>query len=194
NVSQLDDSLDDGVCNNSSANLFGVAYVCPVFDLAQDDFAPFVLNVADDNYVAVRALFVDFGNQGTEKDPTFWTVYLLGAYQYTTVWDFDPDDLKKKAPLEKKETLGAADMPAMAKADERVGEGAAIFKETIADKNRSLKPGEIRCGEALIVAHEIGHLFGSDHKDGGIMFNFCDTIVPVLTAETIAKVRTASNP
>jgi hypothetical protein len=186
-VSQLDDSLDDGVCNNSSANLFGVAYVCPVFDLvgAQDD-APFVLNVADKSTSALEALYSNFDDRTTEDDPTFWTVYLLGAYQYITKLDFDPNDLSKKSPIDEKEVLGAT--------DEFGGWGAAIFKETLADKNRSLKPGDIRCDEALIVAHEIGHLFGSDHKDGGIMFNFCDTIVPVLTAETIAKVRTASNP
>lgn len=181
----LADSLDDGVCNASSMNVFGPAYVCPVFDLIadHDDFAPFVLNVAAASNSALMALYTEFENRARERDATFWTVYLLGAYQYTTSQDFDPDP--KGHRFEQKEVSGASDTEDV---------GAAIFKETIADKNRALNPRGITCIEALISAHEIGHLFGGDHPDGGIMATKCETIVPELRAKTIHAIRMASHP
>jgi hypothetical protein len=189
-VSQLADSRDNGVCDYSSANVFGAAYVCPVFDLvgAEDDFVPFVLNTAADTTGAVIALWGDFfNNKDTEADVNFWTVYLLGAYQHTIPTDSDPDrSLRHIFEFENKAVLGAA--------DSSNGQGAAIFKEAVADKNRSLVPGSIFCNEGLVVAHEVGHLFAGEHRDGGIMSNTCDTVVPVLSPATIATIRVLSNP
>ena len=133
----------------------------------------FVLNTAADNTGAIIALWGNFfNNRATAADSTFWTVYLLGAYQRTIPKDSDPDRSRQQIfEFENKPTLGIS--------DSLNGEGAAIFKETVADKNRSLVPGSILCNEAWVVAHEIGHLFGGVHGDGGIMSTTCDTIVPV---------------
>jgi hypothetical protein len=182
-IALLVDGSDNGVCDYSFFNVFGAAYVCPVLDLqaASDDFAQFVLNADND---AGRALIeAHFGNLATEADPNFWTVYLLAAYQNTTAKDFDPNLTEKDLSFEKKAVVGTA----------IDGKGALIFKETIADFNRLLDPLPVGCTEAVTVAHEIGHLFGGEHSDGGVMSNSCET-EPALSADTIATIRARSHP
>ena len=70
-VSLLADSLDNGVCDSSDMNVFGAAYVCPVFDLLgdHDDFAPFVLNTPADTESAVIGLYTFFRQLGYRRRP-----------------------------------------------------------------------------------------------------------------------------
>jgi hypothetical protein len=187
-VSLLEDSSDNSVCDYSSMNVFGAAYVCPVFDLAgdSDDFVPFVLNTATDNTSALIALYQKhFDNQATEADPTFWTVYVLGAYQHTTATDFDPIRTLKFASVEKDTVVGAADGE---------GQGVSIFMETIADLARPFTTPLFGCTVAPVVAHEIGHLLGGKHRDGGLMSPDCIDVVSAVSAGTIARIRAVSHP
>jgi hypothetical protein len=155
-VSQLLDSVDDHVCNGSLGNIFGAAYVCPVFDVGDNnDTVPFTLNspLSGDGRIATY----DFDAAATERELNFWTVYLLGAYQPDTDRDLDPDDDKGGA-------LGAVDSIR--------GVGASIYLESIADYNR--RASFPTCSEQVTVAHELGHLFGGTHPEGGLMASPCD--------------------
>jgi hypothetical protein len=167
------DSLDNGICDNSAANAFGPAYICPVFDLAgNDDFVPFVLNLAANTGVAVRNLY-SFDNVSTEGDPGFWTAYLLAAYQPVLNEDGDPD-----SELAVKVTLGISDLV----------QGGVVFLETI----REISSGP-NCTIAATAVHELGHLMGAVHEDGGIMGGGCATS-PSFTDPSLDKIRRRPNP
>ena len=52
----ISDSLDNGACDYSAPNVFGDAYVCPVFDVGDNNnFAPFVANVEQGAEVAASS-------------------------------------------------------------------------------------------------------------------------------------------
>ena len=165
----------DGVCDGSAQNLYAVAYVCPVFDVGDNnDFVPFVLNVP--HTIEDKIASYDFDAVDTEADAGYWTVYLLGAYQGSESRDLD------------NETGGMAGA-----VDDINGLGASIYLETLADdvRNRGLIAP---CSTAATVAHEIAHLFGSTHSHGGLMESPCDKAVTMLSDKTIVTIRKAVHP
>jgi hypothetical protein len=174
-LTYLNDSQDNGICDGSDKNVFGVAYVCPVFDIGDNnDFVPFVLNTLPDS--ASKIATYDFDNMATEADSQFWTIYVLGAYQGDPDVDFDS---------EKEGILGSV--------DDIGGVGASIFLEPIGEGYRD-GPLNIGCSTPGVLAHEVGHLFGGQHKQGGLMGTPCKTTVPVFSDATIKTIRTISHP
>ena len=174
-VTFIEDGKDNGLCDGSAQNLYAAAYVCPVFDVGDNnDFVPFVASVY--NTVEDKIATYDFDSMLTEADAGFWTVYLLGAYQGSPRFDLDH---------EVKGMAGAV--------DDHDGMGASIYLETIADdvRTRGLILG---CSTGATVAHEIAHLLGATHSEGGLMDTPCHTAVMTLSDKTIATIRKAAHP
>jgi hypothetical protein len=126
---------------------------------------------------AGRIATYDFDAAATERELNFWTLYLLGAYQFDAGSDLDPNEEKGGA-------LGAVDGIR--------GVGASIFLEEIADNNR--RSSFPTCAESVTVAHELGHLFGGTHPEGGLMGAPCDKAQLVLSPKTIVTIRTLDHP
>lgn len=165
------DSLENGICDNSAANAFGSAYICPVFDLTgNEDFVPFVLNIASTSATVLQGVY-SFDNMASEADAEFWTAYLLAGYQYVVGEDDDPDS--------EPATLGASDTI----------RGGVVFVETIGEHAASGP----NCTVAATAVHEVGHLMGAEHVDGGIMGSACNTL-PAFTDASIDRIRRRTNP
>jgi hypothetical protein len=172
NVTAPDTSLVQD-SDNPSQNVFAPAYVRPTYDIGDNnDLVPFVLNVAEDTSAAKIATY-DFDNVATEASQDFWTVYLLGAYQYTT--DYDAD-----GPATEVDIIGGA-------VDAINGRGASVFNEV-------LRPSEIGnqpvINKAQTAAHEIGHLFNGRHEDNGLMGNLSTSFTDI----TLDKIRRVMYP
>jgi hypothetical protein len=175
-LSYLNDSMDNGICDGSDRNVFGAAYICPVFDIGDNnDFVPFVVNTASDS--ASKIATYDFDEMAHEADPDFWSIYVLGAYQGDLSTDFDNEDGG---------ILGSV--------DDINGVGASIFLEPISDGERSTGVLWLGCSTPVVLAHEIGHLFGGQHKQGGLMGTPCKTIVTEFSDATINTIRTIGHP
>lgn len=158
-------------------NVFAPAYVRPKYDIGDtNDSTTFFLNTPGRGTTADLISTYDFDSVGTEADNNFWTVYLLGAYQYDTSEDSDPDS--EEGPL------GVV--------DDYQGVGASIFVEDIADADR-FRPSGPNCTDAATAAHEVGHLFNGDHRDGGLMSAGCD-VAPSFTDKTLIKIRYINHP
>lgn len=157
-----------GSAGDSPANnLFAPAYIRPVYDVGDNNNSvPFHANVAENTSAAKRALY-DFDQVATEANVDFWTVYVLGAYQYTLEEDSDPN--------EETLTLGIVDSSGQQDAQGslvRDGLGVLLFVE-------QEREGRIRRAEGFPVSefalspywvpHEIGHLLGARHQDKGLM-------------------------
>ncbi len=163
-TSLVQDSDDPGL------NVFAPAYVRPIYDIGDNnDFVPFVLNVAKDAPSAIIATY-DFDTVGTEADDDFWTIYLLGAYQFIQREDMDPS-------TEKIGTLGIVDA--------LNGRGASVYNEVARTAE-----APVSAINAITAAHEIGHLFYGRHTDGGLMSGIGTTF----SDRTLSQIRTLRQP
>jgi hypothetical protein len=135
-----------------------------------------VQNVAADN-AASRILTYRFDNAMKNADE-YWVSYILGAYQYVTTEDQDPD-------LEDA-VFGVVDAIR--------GLGASVFLELVSQHELSATDSQVdteafwaNCrmiGRAAaykthfrnryVAAHEFGHLFGGVHTDEGLMSGNCE--------------------
>lgn len=108
-----------------------------------------------------------------ERASDYWVVYALGAYQDETVADADPNS--------EDAWFGCV--------DEIRGLGASVFSETMWD--RIPDAGLWQTKWERVLTHELGHLWGAEHEDGGIMEW---TGYPYFTAESLARIRSTKLP
>ena len=156
------------------------AFVTPAFDVGDNnDEVPFVLNL--DPAALVSAY--DFDSFTSHASSAFWTVYILGAYQGSENKDGDPDG---EARL-----YGLVDPRPSFDSDDRMG--AVIFMETL----QELAP-DVHRAAATAVVHEVGHLFGSEHGDGGVMNTPLSDLVAAGVIDyspvTLNKIRSRTHP
>lgn len=160
--------------DNAGDNVFAPAYVRPAYDVGDsNDLVAFLLNEAGGGALLIPTY--DFDAAATEADDDFWTVYLLGAYQHVTTADADPS--REGA------VLGIVDAIN--------GQGANVFNEV-------LRGAEINItavvNNAATTAHEIGHLFGGVHGDGGLMAQSRTRSTAVFSDDTLATIRSLNHP
>lgn len=155
-------------------NIFAQVYIRPIRDIGGAD-VPFTLNAPPNN--AFTSIF-DFDNAATKDSADFWTIYLVGAYQYSTDVDSDPNPVPGVSRIH-----GVADAGRT---------GAALFKATNSETRRAT------CQEPIIVAHEIGHLFGISGNPhparGDIMEEDCGAIGISLHPDTQISIRDQEAP
>lgn len=160
----------------TNCNIFAQAYVTPVYDVTTDvtDNHFFQTNVDEHTGDAIRSLFTGFNQQATEASEDFWTVYLLGGYQYTIDRDEDPET---EAP---NVFAGVTDV--------QNGMGSIVFMETNGPKECNLT-GSF-CIIADTAAHEIGHQANADHGEGGIMDGLSNSFSPT----SLSSIRNSTHP
>jgi hypothetical protein len=126
------------------AEYFGQAYVGVAFDLSNPNpITPFKTN-SDTDSGGYRSDYRYDSRRKASFD--FWQVYVLAAFQAYETQDGDPNS--------EGHVLGIADWIGSD------GAGAHIFQESM---------GETGEHEYETVVHEVGHLFGCEHADLGIM-------------------------
>ena len=164
-------------------NPYHKAYVFPRLDTLRHNpgSVPFVGNLRGDgdiNYI--RSFFDTFDARGQHDNPDLWTVFLLGAYQGIHKEDADPD----------------SDGGVAGEADGAGGIGALIYWVSGGelDSGNGSRPGW-----RLIDTppHEIGHLFGGDHADTGLMsdgVNGHPQPTDTFSPKTLDAIRRARNP
>jgi len=98
----------------------------------------------------------------------FWVVYILGGYQYEITVDNDPNE-----------------EPGWGGLTDPINGGCIMCMEVIHDPTSNPQ------FEKIAVDHEVGHLFGGEHSDGGLMGEHGDT---EFTPITLDKIRSISKP
>jgi hypothetical protein len=168
------------------ATCFAPAYILPVFDLANPrPVVPFVLNPPSTNAGDLLSLY-RFDNINSEKLVTYWAVYILGAMQGAANEDGDPDDLNLDGRPD--ETGGIA----LGAVDAVNGVGAVIFLEGLNESagGRRGATNAKGTGEQDVVVHQVGHLFGAEHVDGGVMSQTSNVFSP----QSLRKIRQVTHP
>lgn len=175
--------------NTNNCNVFVSAYVQPTYDLSgSHEDIPFYTNTSSSSLANIRTSY--FQNKMYEANTDFWTIYLLGAYQFESSIDGDPDS--SGAIFGFKDGPGTND-----------GEGAVIFNEVGRPREyenmNTINPVDWRMrpvSRRFTVAHEVGHLFGGDHDDynpgtmeAGIMADSLFRTSPLFSNTTINKIR-----
>lgn len=181
--------LQAGSAGDSPANnLFAPAYIRPVYDVGDNNNSvPFAANVADNTAAAKRALY-DFDQRGSEADVDFWTVYVLNAYQYTLEEDFDPNFEQLNIAIV--DNSGQVDAQGSLVRD---GQGVLLFVEQLREGVTQRLNGAPVSEFALSPyhdPHEIGHLFGARHSDGGLMGLTSGSFTP----GSLNKIRSTPHP
>lgn len=165
---------------------FAPAYILPVFDLSNPrPTVPFVLNTAGNNAGDLLPLY-RFDNINSEKLVTYWAVYLLSAMQSTNNEDGDPYDVNRDG---RPDESGGVSLGAV---DALNGVGAIIYLEGLNEVagGKRVPTNATGTGEQDVVAHQIGHLFGAEHVDGGLMSQSSN----VFSQQSLSKIRHALHP
>ncbi len=173
-----DDRLRD-----TSDNAYFPAYVYPRLDTLRHSAGsfPFVGNLKTDRDITyIRSFFSQYSALDYHDDPDIWTAYLLGAFQGVHWEDAD----------------GAGVGGVAGEADGTKGTGALIYWASGGELEATNNSGP---GWRLIdaVVHEIGHLFGGDHDQEGLMSDGVDGHPPPtgdFSPKTLDKIRSAQNP
>jgi hypothetical protein len=120
-------------------NVLAPAYIRPRYDLAGDGGLPFELNVDDSGDLFTDSMAYMIAD--------YWGVPVIGAYQLAENKSNDPDE-------DRGTILGQAFK----------GVGSVLFLETIRDVGETLLDSG-----ATTTAHELGHVLGAKHGQGGLM-------------------------
>ncbi len=174
NVTGPDTSLIQD-SDSPALNVFAPAYVRPKYDVGDNnDFVPFVLNTNTTSPANIISTY-DFDAKATEADNSFWTVYLLGAYQAWTNEDADPST--------EAATLGIV--------DNINGQGANVFNEVLRSPEIAITAV---VNNAATTGHEIGHLFNGLHGDGGLMAQSTSRTSITFSDITLNSIRSINHP
>lgn len=167
--------------DDPATNVFAPAYVRPIYDIGDNNnMVPFVENAPFD-----LPTIYDFDQSDTATSPDFWTAYLLGAYQGVYLDDADPQD-EDGDGIVPDASYGYTDLPAKL--------GSLIFMEVSRPKEYPLDYATRPVSRAYTAAHEIGHLFGGEHEDEGLMLDPFARTVGTFAPATLAKIRNAQYP
>lgn len=189
-IPEPDTSLLTANSDDPNTNFLATAYVRPVYDVVDTrDNSIYAANVESTSVPDRRALFVDWDSESTNTDIQFWSVYLLGAYQYVTERDNDPNSAN--VPF----TLGIVDAVTGFTGE---GSGALIFSELHRPSEfagYSPSPTDLS-SMAVTVAHEVGHLFSCRHGDGGLMGDdlFGNPVSNQLSPLMVRRIRVLDHP
>ena len=174
--------------DDSALNRLAAAYIRPKYDIGDNnDATDFFVNVSADTVPAVRDLY-DFDQVATEADPSFWTLYLLSAYQHVAIEDGDPDDDDGDGTVNDA-TVGISDRIPDANGVRR-GHGAVVFFEASSFDECFAHFTINYCDISTTKLHEIGHQLGAEHGDGGVMDNLTFDYSPT----TIRSIRGRTYP
>ncbi|MFN3232807.1 MAG: hypothetical protein ACE363_11710 [Alphaproteobacteria bacterium] len=178
-----DDRLQD-----TPDNAYFPAYVFPRTDTLKSGpgTRKFIGNLRIDTVDYVRRYFGGFSQKDNHNDPDLWTVYLLGALQGVHWEDADGKH------AEGGEGIGGV----AGEADGERGTGGLIYWASGSELEQTNGSGP---GWRLIDAtvHEIGHLFGGDHTDTGLMSDGENGNPPPtgdFSDVTLDKIRSAKSP
>lgn len=120
---------------------------------------------------------VSFDNQATERDPRFWTVYLLNAYQAEGGSDWDP---RTEVAPNDKPTVGRTQ-------DSRV---SFVFVEPSGPKECSNNQPMFVCNMSTITAREVARALGAEELDEGLL----DLLNAELSDTSLRKIRSQPVP
>jgi hypothetical protein len=148
-------------------NILAPAYIKPVYDAVdtRDDNVfhtnlpatdPNNINSSRDN---IRSFFDKWDSFGTNTDRKYWSVYILGAYQPEITEDGDGEDGV---------VLGIVD-EITDNNNSKEGSGALLFLEPIRQFPLFSTNRTDPSSTQVILAHELGHLFGCVHGELEIM-------------------------
>ena len=190
---------DRGMVQDADAaanNVLARAYVRPTYDLANaNPTPPFRINQAGDGAADVRALY-RFDNVGSNSND-FWVIYMLGAYQPITAEDQDPDT--ESATMGRVDGIrgqGAVTYLEMVSNHELAAQDRTIDRQAAGDPICAANAANFKASfrNAPTTAHEVGHLFGGQHGDGGLMSDVCGRVTLTFSDTTIAAARDTVRP
>lgn len=179
NVSEPDLSLlSDN--DTPASNVFAPAYVRPKCCLSgSHEEIPFIANI-EGTRTSLDTILSNangnFDNFGTESSNDFWTIYLLGGYQFNEYvirqdgvrFDIDGDPYTLVDGIVSS-TYAAANVSNQPPIRFNDGYGAVIFTE-LGRPNEYPRDFVSRpVSRSYTTAHEVGHLFMGIHSDGDLM-------------------------
>ena len=173
-------------------------YIVPDFETLKATNAtptvPFVRNVratqisADkDDYKTLE--HYKFDNKAYHNDSGFWTVYLLFGYRGATYEDGDPDGVNRRINYQSGTPEGAIEGYA-----DLENQGAMVFLEGVVERNGGYQRYNGRTGEEDCIAHEIGHVFGAQHPEKGLMGGPTEQTSTTFSGKSVNTIRSAKNP
>lgn len=184
----------------ANCNVFVPAYIRPLYDVANDatDDRLFQSNIELGETRGV--LNHDFDQKATENDQAYWTVVLYGAYQaFSNPLRFPflpPGGLDGDPP----DSDGDGNPPnacpevSYGEADQvgPGGLGAIIHMEVQRPREYPATYAGMPLSPARTAAHEMGHLFGGEHPDGGLMAPSCGAALAtdyIFDPRTLRRIR-----
>lgn len=206
NITMIGDRKRNSIFEESGFSLiadrYAQAYVVPDFKTLSDPAVnkepiskPFLRNLdvyeteAQDINLTNNYRY-DLDKIGYNDKEDFWAVYILFAYKGATYEDGDADGFVNGAAVGGIET----DRPISGLTDKKKI-GLHVFLEGNVERNagRYFNATRTGKGEKDCIVHEIAHLFGGEHEDGGLMAS-PDPTSYFFSRRTLGKIRTCKHP